>query len=443
MRILIISWFFPPLNSIACRRPYSWARYWSEAGNEITVLTVPKTRDIDGSAPRVEGFEVIEVPEPAPVRWLRRTAHNAAGGERVDGTARPMPFARLLLRKLATLQDRKGVLHSCRMPDLADGWVRPAIRSTFRPERGSWDVAVSTFGPYATHWIGAELKRRRRVRRWVADFRDPWVDHPVLTGLFPFNHLEKWLERKWLRHADILIAVSAPLAGAMRARHPGKRVEVIENGYDADDLPSLPDDSVFPDDGKFRVVYTGSLYPDTRDLGCFFKALIALDQDPRSRSFLDRMEVVFAGPSSARLSRMVNEHGVRRWVRDVGLVDRREAHRMQRDADVLLLVGLATPGTDGFMTGKSFEYLATGRPILAIGFPESHVAAGVIRRAGAGICLDDPVQIKEYLLERASRPGNRIGRLPDPGLWRYERRHLAGKLLRHMERLAGDSLRQQ
>ena len=66
MRILIISTFFPPLNSIASLRPYSWAKYWVLEGHEVTVLTLAKEED-----PKVAlnypnpGFRLIEVPLPA------------------------------------------------------------------------------------------------------------------------------------------------------------------------------------------------------------------------------------------------------------------------------------------------------------------------------------------------------------------------------------------
>lgn len=42
MRILIVSTFFPPENSIASFRPYSWAKWWSRAGHEVTVVSTKK-----------------------------------------------------------------------------------------------------------------------------------------------------------------------------------------------------------------------------------------------------------------------------------------------------------------------------------------------------------------------------------------------------------------
>ena len=42
MRILIITYDWPPRNSIATHRPYSWAKYWSNNETQISVLTAKK-----------------------------------------------------------------------------------------------------------------------------------------------------------------------------------------------------------------------------------------------------------------------------------------------------------------------------------------------------------------------------------------------------------------
>src|SRR5690349_12431827 len=44
MRILIISKFFPPENSVASLRPYSWAKHWAAAGHDVSVLTTVKSK---------------------------------------------------------------------------------------------------------------------------------------------------------------------------------------------------------------------------------------------------------------------------------------------------------------------------------------------------------------------------------------------------------------
>ena len=71
---------------------------------------------------------------------------------------------------------------------------------------------------------------------------------------------------------------------------------------------------------------------------------------------------------------------------------------MQQSSQVLLLLINNTPNAKGILTGKLFEYLASGRPILCIG-PEDGDAARVIKEAKAGttVGFDDKEKMKAAL----------------------------------------------
>src|SRR5207249_4555985 len=72
-----------------------------------------------------------------------------------------------------------------------------------------------------------------------------------------------------------------------------------------------------------------------------------------------------------------------RFVRHLGFLPRDQAMALQRAADVLVLV---TSGVRrGEATGKLFEYLAAGRPILVLG--SGSAAADIVVRAGAGTAI--------------------------------------------------------
>ena len=61
MKILIISDYFPPLNSIASLRPYSWAKFWSKMGHDVTVLTTQKYKKENDLNFECSSFEIIEI----------------------------------------------------------------------------------------------------------------------------------------------------------------------------------------------------------------------------------------------------------------------------------------------------------------------------------------------------------------------------------------------
>ena len=73
---------------------------------------------------------------------------------------------------------------------------------------------------------------------------------------------------------------------------------------------------------------------------------------------------------------------------ETGFLPYGEALAAQRAADALLLLIPHAGGRgDSVLSGKVYEYLAAGRPILAA-VPPSGVAADLIRRTGAGEVVD-------------------------------------------------------
>src|SRR5262249_53816655 len=97
----------------------------------------------------------------------------------------------------------------------------------------------------------------------------------------------------------------------------------------------------------------------------------------------------------------------------VGYAARAEALRLQRESEVLLLLIPDAGGRGkGVLSGKVFEYLAVGRPILAV-VPPDGAAAALIEEAGAGVVVppEDVDAIPRALADLHERVG--AGGLPD------------------------------
>ncbi|MCA9296506.1 MAG: hypothetical protein KC983_08310, partial [Phycisphaerales bacterium] len=162
MRILLVSPYFPPLNAVAARRTYSFARTWSDAGHRVTVLTTQK-RDDQRTLPRnVDGICVQEIAfrVPAPLhqmrRWGRTTSVSAVPATMESSATAASPtttaqgssasIAPSLRGRLRGWGEARGVMSSVRMPDLTDFWVRPALEWAREciAHDGPWDVIVSS-----------------------------------------------------------------------------------------------------------------------------------------------------------------------------------------------------------------------------------------------------------------------------------------------------------
>lgn len=397
MKILIVTAFFPPQNSIASLRPYSWAKYWSLAGHKVTVLTTPKKETSADSPMPFVNFEVIEVPVP----WLKffgrlRQPHRTGvfpAEISSAGISKHLNFRARLGEWFKRLQRTYGVVYGVRMPDPLDLWARVAVR---RVSDQTWDLVVSTAGPYSVHAPAYRLYKRGLAKQWIADWRDLWVDHHIFPGLAGFRMLERYMERKWCTAASAITTVSQPLADVMAAKY-GNKVSVIFNGFDIDDLELLPTQSIFPDDGVTRIVYTGTIYAGKQDPTPLFQAIaqLAIESDLSP----DRLQVLFCG-NNADVSEIAGTHGVADFVKYLGFMPRSRALQMQRDADVLLFLPLESDSAQGILTGKLFEYIYSGSLIWSVGRSDDASVASVLKAADCGVVMArDVLKIKAAIIE--------------------------------------------
>jgi glycosyltransferase involved in cell wall biosynthesis len=394
MKVLLVSPYFPPQNAIASLRAHAFARHWASAGDDVTVLTTTKRPDQQGLDLPCDGFEVVEIPYRAPAFLEALRGRHKAAESNGGGGAGP------LKRLMTHLRERRGVYASVRMPDLTDHWVAPAV-AWCRGQAG-WDVVLSSSGPYTAHLVALAVRRGGLAGRWAADYRDLWVGNDLRRGLFPFTLRERWLERRCLRRADLVVTVSEALARRLEARTPAP-VEVVYNGFEPDELEQLPAQRIFPDDGRVRVVYTGSIYPAGQDIGLCLAALAGLRREHPDAAERLRLEV--AGGAREVWLETARQHRVADLVTHHGALARPEARRMQRDADALLLIDFDA-GIEGVLTGKAFEYVGVTAPIIAVGGPPGSPIARLMKATRRGVHLaGDRARITATLADvAAGRP---------------------------------------
>ncbi len=227
-----------------------------------------------------------------------------------------------------------------------------------------------------------------------------------------------------MRSATLITATSVPFAAKMKARYRDK-VDVVENGFDPDDFAALPAASIFPDDGKFRIVYTGTIYPGKQDATPFFQALGELAQNP----ILENLEVLFVGHQLEHLTALAHRFHVAPYVRILGFVNREEALRMQRDAHLLLFIVWKDLSERGVFSGKIYEYLFSGTEIMAIGAEGMEESQALILESGAGVALHQVAAIKQSLIEKLRLKKKTAIQPVAEVLGRYNRHSLAQKLL--------------
>ena len=111
-----------------------------------------------------------------------------------------------------------------------------------------------------------------------------------------------------------------------------------------------------------------------------------------------RLEVVFAGLLSTEEAQLLGSPDLAGIVRCVGSLERPAVLRLQRAADILLVV---TEGSRrrSVATGKLFEYLATSRPILVLGSETEAARIVLSTHRGTATPAEDPRAIAAALRE--------------------------------------------
>jgi glycosyltransferase involved in cell wall biosynthesis len=373
VKLLLVSFYFPPAGGGGVQRPLKLATHLPAAGIETHVLAPDDPKWIHPD-------EELPVPTKA---WVHRARYVGPSGRNPAEELHGLEGADRLIRQASLLSRRFLV------PDENVTWNATAIPAAIRLiRRHGIDVVLTTSPPPSVHLIGAAAKATTGVR-WVADLRDSLGSHAHRHADNAAAALkEKGREavaRAVAARADAIVAVSDPIADEVRELEPVGPVVTIPNGCDFEDFQGLE----YRPAERFRITHTGSFF-GKRSPRPFLTALNDSGVDVVAR---------FVGDFRA---------ADREWAEGLGLGDRLELHphtsrraalELQRDSEALLLL---IPEADGrgraVLSGKVFEYLAAERPVLAAVPPDGE-AARLLRRAGAGILVppDDVAAIQTAL----------------------------------------------
>ncbi|NWG21482.1 MAG: glycosyltransferase [Chloroflexi bacterium] len=415
-RILAVSYYYAPIENPGTRRVGSFVRYLPQYGYHPVVLTTSSygTTADDDSALILRAPDLLDVARSLVRRVVRVRADSASGWQG------PLvaPDSRI-----------SAVLEQVMIPDIQLGWLPGAVmRGRVLLRTGFFRAIFSSSPPVTAHLVGYALKRASGLP-WVADFRDGWLFEPpnkvVLSSIIR-QRIEGVLERAVAEGADRIVTVNDVLADDMRRRYPAtaKKVVVISNGYDPAEYNFAPStmSSV-----RFRVVHTGSLaYSRKRTL---ITGLLAALQRLRQQHapVMERLDVRLIGKLSLAERAAIADAGLDESITIVGSVAHSDVLRIQSEAEVLLLVTAADDAS--VTTSKLFEYLASGRPILAL---TGRSAAGALieeLNAGEVVHPDDVDGICRALegLYRRWLAGELHTRV-DARVHRFDRRILTGEL---------------
>lgn len=397
----MLAYAFPPVLASGTARSVAFSRNLPAFGWEPTVLTVDRCRDT-----AVLTGELL----PEGVRIVRAHEVNLhALLENLHGLTRKT-------LGLLGIDLKKNYYRELVVPDPQLAWLSwlkgiPLARAR--------DVIYASCSPFSSALAGCALKRVSG-KPLVVDFRDPWSLNPYRDHISFHEGAVRFLERFVLRNCDVLILNTEGTEELYRKHYPEwqSKIVYIPNGYD---VLTPVEKSVGP---TFRIMHIGNFY-GSRGPDALLESLSEIS---------DRaIEFVQVGLSSPALERAKNVN-----VRVIPSVPRERALELMKTASLLYLKQGVEAGSPHYVSvaAKTYEYLATGLPVLA-DCPEGD-NADIVRKYCAYpyvVTSGNRADIKTAILDARSAHASMIPKVTPEFVERFDRVRLTRQLAGIFDRL--------
>lgn len=437
-RALMIAYFFPPLSGSGVFRSLKFAKYLPMFDWYPTVISAEKPpvywsmKDESQEAEIPKDVEVIRISDRVDQRQLN-CLNDKERKELLD-------FLRCVLCENDTAmgliealsQTPEGKEKLLCFPCWTLSWaydVAQYIEKNLPLDQ--FQVIYTTSWPYSAHLVGLYLKQKYGIP-WVADYRDMWTNNPFypcdVTKLG--DRLSIATEELLLHSADCNITIAKeniPIY-VNQFRVDASKFAEITNGYDETDFSDICD-RVWRA-GKFTINYSGLLYSDHRSIAPVLRGIKELCEEKK----MDKTQILFrfVGISTDSNLELVQRYGMEDIFQYVDYVSHKEALLANLNSDLLLLLVGDGSQLKTVYTGKVFEYLRCGRPILAIA-PKDGVVDQLLKetKQGKAFLSTQILEIKQMILEEYIKWQNGIRRIQG-----FERKALTAKLAEIFEKVS-------
>lgn len=360
MKVLILSYHFPPHAIVGSRRWAKFAKYLARKGHAVDVIAA--AAPADARSPWDEDLVPSVRVHPLPPRYPRA----------LDGS--PANAWGKLRYKLALAWVRLGARGT--PYDRAAFWEKPLRRKidALFAAHGAADVVIANGPPFGLLAHAVALKEAYPNVPVVVDVRDPWTwwFNQGYADLAPARRaFEADQEAAVLDGADLVLTPSEGIRAVLAGKYPRQagKLRVLPHGYDpAVILPRAPRAP-----GALRLLYYGSLYPGAR---------AALTELVPVLQGLDRPVALDVYAFADKFSDLLRSKGAL-TVRVRPPAPERALFAELAAADFALLFSFR--GIEDFLATKYFEIAATRTPIALVG--EDGAAARFIEGNGLGIFL--------------------------------------------------------
>ena len=267
-------------------------------------------------------------------------------------------------------------------------FIKTSIAATILSIKNRPEIIYSTGGPVSAH-IAAMIASCITKIPHIAEFQDPLVHQYAAPGRFE-RHFIKNVESLILKTATVSVFLTQQAAVNALARNPkSKKSTALYAGAD-----SLQNAALYKKGEIFNIAHFGSL-GGSRNLDYFFKALVMLFSEYPDLHNYFRLDLY--GNNNRNVNKQIELFPYRETVNVKGKVKRQEAVSLMYKADALLLIQNTDDVSFETIPSKIYEYLHTGRPILALVYRNPELQSMLEEMGHIVVQADDEAAIKRGL----------------------------------------------
>ncbi len=355
-QVLFITYYWPPSGKASIHWPLNIIKFLPEFGWQPIVLTV----DEDTFSAKDESL--LKKIDPALKVYKSKAFEPFNLYKKFIGKKKDEQLVASetisLTNKSITHRISIWIRMNLFIPDARIGWYFSGIKKgkeIFNQE--NVDAIVSVGPPHSVHLIGLALSKKFH-KSFFPVFIDPWVDIVYYKNfkrskitLAIDNHLEK----KVIENSTASIFVTETMKNDYVKKYPSaiEKSHVLYWGYNEEEFENLESKQ---QEGEEIILHAGNIF-DFQDIPQFWKRVKKEIDNGRN------LRLKFIGTVSPGIKNSIEKAGLINYTEYVGFLPYKIMLNELMNASYLLVCSTEPR----HVPGKLFEYLRTGKPIIAFG----------------------------------------------------------------------------
>jgi len=399
-KVLFITYFWPPSGKASLHWPLKVIRFLPEFGWQPSVLTVDEDtfsqKDESLLAEIDPTLNVIKTKSFEPFNIYRKFTGKGENDQLVASET--------ISKKNTSLTHKISIWLRMNLfiPDARIGWffsAIPAANKILRKEK--FDAIVSIGPPHTSHLVGMNLSKKNRIPH-IPVFIDPWVDIAYYQDfkrskatLAVDNHLEKSV----VKNAASVVFVTKTMMEDYIGKYDfikGKS-NVLYWGYDEEDFINIDTKEKSKTE---TLVHSGNIF-DFQNPKKFWAQL--KDEIDGGR----KLRIKFTGTVSPGIKDEIGKSCLTAYTEFLGFLPYDQLLNELINADYLLVCATEKR----HVPGKLFEYLRTGKPIIAFGDDNEEVK-NILSETNAGMIFNYDQSGKEFF-EKSAQLKTDLGKVKE------------------------------